>query len=315
MKNNNPLNSITIFYKKMSIFGKILFFLAIILILVIFFKSIKNQNQQLTEGFIQNDNFLFKSGKDVYDDFYSEIYDFLVFNNAKDNYETGAIVNETNPTEHSKILDIGCGTGHHVAKLSSSDFNVLGLDISPSMIKQAKTNYPKCNFEIGDAMNGSNFSPNAFTHIICMYFTLYYFKNKDRFFENCYNWLMPGGYVVVHVVDRENFDPILPPGNPLLLVSPQKYAKKRITKTKVKFNNFDYNANFDLNKETDVAIFGEKFKFKDGKVRKQEHTLYMESESNIISRAENAGFIVHSKIDLMRCAYDNQYLYIFMKPE
>jgi len=315
MKNNNPLNSITIFYKKMSIFGKILFFLGIILILVIFFKSIKKPNQQITEGFIQNDNFLFKSGKDVYDDFYSEIYDFLVFNNVKDNYETGAIVNETKPSEHSRILDIGCGTGHHVAKLTSSDFNVLGLDISPAMIKQAKTNYPKSNFEVGDAMNGSNFSPNAFTHIICMYFTIYYFKDKDRFFENCYNWLMPGGYVVVHVVDRDNFDPILPPGNPLLLVSPQKYAKKRITKTKVKFNNFDYNADFDLNKETDVAIFGEKFKFKDGKVRKQEHKLYMESESNIISRAENAGFIVHSKVDLMRCAYDNQYLYIFMKPE
>ena len=43
------------------------------------------------------------------------------------------------------------------------------------------------------------------------------------------DWLMPGGYLIVHLVDRESFDPILPPGNPLYVVSPQKYAKERIT--------------------------------------------------------------------------------------
>ena len=51
---------------------------------------------------------------------------------------------------------------------------------------------------------------------------------------------MPGGYLIVHLVDRESFDPILPPGNPLYVVSPQKYAKERITKTKVHFNDFIY---------------------------------------------------------------------------
>ena len=188
MKNKNPLNSFTTFYKKISIFGKLLFLLAIILILVIFFKSIKNP-KKITEGFMQNENFLFKSGKDVYDDFYSEIYDFLVFNNLKSNYETGAIISETSPSTHSRILDVGCGTGHHVAKLTASDLDVIGLDISPSMINQAKTTYPKCNFEVGDVMNGSAVPQNSFTHILCMYFTIYYFKDKDRFFENSFNWL------------------------------------------------------------------------------------------------------------------------------
>jgi hypothetical protein len=85
------------------------------------------------------------------------------------------------------------------------------------------------------------------------------------------DWLMPGGYLIVHLVDRETFDPILPPGNPLYIVSPQKYAKERITKTKVNFNQFVYNADFKLNEGSNIAIFDEKFKFNDGKVRKQEH--------------------------------------------
>ena len=39
------------------------------------------------EGYKQNDTFLFKQDSDVYDDFYANIYDFLVFNNLKNNYE------------------------------------------------------------------------------------------------------------------------------------------------------------------------------------------------------------------------------------
>ena len=267
------------------------------------------------EGFEQNDKFSFKTGKDIYDDFYSEIYDFLVFSNTKDNYEIGTIIKQTNINQQSVILDIGCGTGHHVGKLNNNDFNVIGLDSSQAMINQAKTNYPKCKFDVGDALNGSIYPFNTFTHILCMYFTIYYFKDKDRFLNNCFNWLMPGGYLILHVVDRENFDPILPPGNPLLLISPQKYSEKRITSTKVKFNNFSYNANFDLKPESDVAIFSEKFKFNDGKTRKQDHKLYMESEDIIVNRAENVGFIVHAKVDLIKCAYAHQYLYIFTKPE
>jgi hypothetical protein len=58
-------------------------------------------------------------------------------------------------------------------------------------------------------------------------------------------WLMPGGSLIIHLVDREKFDPILPPGNPLMFVSPQKYAKKRITHTNLVFDNFDYQANFE----------------------------------------------------------------------
>jgi hypothetical protein len=125
---------------------------------------------------------------------------------------------------------------------------------------------------------------------------------------------MPGGYLIVHLVDRESFDPILPPGNPLYVVSPQKYAKERITKTKIVFNDFEYTANFNLEKDNDIATFDEKFKFEDGRVRKQQQMLYMEDTSTIVNAAQDAGFILQGKIDLVKCAYENQYLYLFTKP-
>ena len=314
MKINSSIKSISNIYKNMSNFGKILIFVTLFLILIVLFKSINNVNQN-KEGYEQNDNFLFKQGSEIYDDFYVDIYDHLVFNNLKDDYEIGEIKNKTTPTSKSVILDVGCGTGHHVDKLSQYDLNVVGIDISPSMINKAKQNFPNYNFIVGDIQDISKFHNNQFTHILCLYFTIYYFEDKQKFFNNCMEWLMPGGTLIIHVVNREKFDPILPPGNPLYIVSPQKYSKERITKTKITFNDFIYSSNFELEPENDIATFHEKFKFNNGKIRKQEHKLYMNSENDIINMAQDAGFLIQGKSDLVNCAYEYQYLYILVKPQ
>jgi len=266
------------------------------------------------EGMTGSKDFLFKQGNDVYDDFYANIYDYLVFSGIKNDYEVGTVINSTTPSETSVIADIGCGTGHHTSSLSEKNLKVIGVDISPSMIKKAKENYPNANFQVGDALDNGLFKMNSLTHVLCLYFTIYYFKDKRHFFDNVMDWLMPGGFLIVHLVDRETFDPILPPGNPLYIVSPQKYAKERITKTKVTFDDFVYNANFDLDENNNIATFSEKFKFNDGNTRKQEQKLYMEDTSTIVNMAQDCGFILHGKIDMVKCAYENQYLYIFIKP-
>jgi SAM-dependent methyltransferase len=304
--------SVTKIYNKLSNFGKILIFMTLLLILTVFFNSANKLKKQ--EGFQQSDKFLFKTGNDVYDDFYASIYDYLVYNNIKNEYEIGAIINGTQPTEASIIVDIGSGTGHHVSSMAQKGYNVVGIDISPSMVNEAKIKYPDCNFQVGDALDTTQFSYSSVTHIFCLYFTIYYFKDKRKFFDNCMDWLMPGGYLIVHLVDREKFDPILPPGNPLYIVSPQKYAKERITKTKVTFNDFVYDSNFNLNKDADTATFDEKFKFENGNVRKQQQKMYMEDMENILNIAQDTGFIVQNKVNLVKCAYEHQYLYVFVKP-
>jgi hypothetical protein len=40
----------------------------------------------------------------------------------------------------------------------------------------------------------------------------------------------------------------------------------------------------------------------------------MNDISEIINIAQNAGFLLHAKIDLLQVAYEYQYLYVFMKP-
>jgi SAM-dependent methyltransferase len=294
-------------FNKLSIWTKLLILISIILVCFSIF-SVKQ------EGFKNNKSFTFAEGPIIYDGFYSTIYDSLVYNQIKNEYEIGKIVDTTTPTEESIILDIGCGTGHHVNALQEKGLNVIGIDNSSDMIKQAKINYPNGNFKKGDMANDNLFNNQTFTHIICMYFTIYYIEDKSRFFRNAMNWLMPGGYLVVHLVDRDLFDPILPPANPLVIFSPQRYAKDRITKSRVKFDNFSYTANFEIDNKTNLAKFKEKFEFNDGKVKKQEHKMYMPSTNEIITLAQETGFILHGVIDLISIGYEYNNLYIFVKP-
>jgi SAM-dependent methyltransferase len=298
-------------FKKTSITEKIFFILAIVLIIIMLI----NHGCPYKEGFEETKEFSVKTGPLIYDDFYASIYDDLVFDQIKNDYEVGEIINKTTPNTESIILDIGSGTGHHVKSFTDKGFNTIGLDISPAMIKQAKKSYPELDFRQGDVLDTMAFPAGSFTHITSLYFTIYYVEDKRRFFENCMQWLMPGGYLMLHLVDRANFDPIIPAGDPFGIVSPQNYVDKRITDTVVKFDDFDYKSKFELT-SGDVAIMSETFKYKKkgGKVRKNEHKLYMPTQKKILGIAKDVGFILLSQIDLIRCQYGNQYIYILQKP-
>jgi len=295
---------------------KIFYISAILLLIHVVAKF--NNNDDLKEGFDKNSNkeFITKRGLDVYDDFYVSIYDDLLHSEIKNKYEIDNIVKTTSPTKNSLLLDVGSGTGHHVNAFTEKGIKTIGVDISPAMIKKSKELYPKCDFRNVDILTTMNFQSNTLTHITCLYFTIYYIENKKQFFNNCMHWLLPGGYLILHLVDRDNFDPIIPAGDPFMVVSPQKYADKRITSTVVKFDGFEYKANFDVVNDSDIAILNEMFKYRNnGKLRKNEHKLYMAPQRDILSMAKDAGFMLRDKIDMMSCQYADQYLYILQKPD
>jgi len=50
-----------------------------------------------------------------------------------------------------RILDLGCGTGHLTAKIAEAGAQVVGVDRSPEMIRQARLKYPSLRFEVMDA--------------------------------------------------------------------------------------------------------------------------------------------------------------------
>jgi 2-polyprenyl-3-methyl-5-hydroxy-6-metoxy-1,4-benzoquinol methylase len=341
---NNIIQTIGDLYKHTSAWGRVLLFF--LLFAVIFFISKSFNKSQKKEGFTDNFSYLSddiaselnstdlyldskfsvkSSMSDIYDDFYANIYDDLLYYKFKNKYEIGVLINNTNPTSESVILDIGSGTGHYVGNLASKGYIVKGIDISPSMIKKAKQNYPDFanNFIHGDVVDINVFTQNSFTHINCMDFTIYYIENKSAFFQNCMNWLMPGGYLLVHLVDKNNFNYTIPSSG---LFNNDKNSEKpmgntRIIQNKVAIPNYnmEYSSIFEINNENHYATINETFKkiTNDNQlVRKNTHTLYMESIDEINSMALNEGFILQGMIDMgnIEKSRHNQYIYVFTKP-
>ncbi|MBN20757.1 MAG: hypothetical protein CL678_05650 [Bdellovibrionaceae bacterium] len=297
---------------KLNCWTKIALIMGVILVILM----IANHHKQKKEGFAQQKKYVLKENNDIYDEFYCSLYDDLVYDPNKNKFEIDEIKYNIKPNKSSKILDIGSGGGHHVNLFNKEGYKVEGLDKSKFMVDYAKKRYNKCNFKHGDATDAMVYSSNSFTTITCLYFTIYYIKNKKQFLQNCYDWLKPGGYLVIHLVNRDKFDPILNSADPLQLVSAQRHAKSRITNSLVKFKDFQYKANFNLDKTNNLAEFDETFKDDTtGHIRQNKHKLHMETQKHILSIAKNIGFILHGKIDMVSTQYQYQYLYVLYKPE
>lgn len=55
------------------------------------------------------------------------------------------------PKPGERILDLGCGPGQLTAKIAEAGATVTGLDASPTMIGQARQNFPHISFVLEDA--------------------------------------------------------------------------------------------------------------------------------------------------------------------
>ena len=301
--------------KNMPIWINLLIVLALIFILI----SIYNSCRTVQEGFIsdQKENFVVKKGLDLFDDFYVNIYDDLFFREIVNQYEVGSVMNITKPTSESKILVIGSGTGHIADSFAKEGIDVIGLDESQSMVKYSKGEYPALKFMQGSPMSSNTFNQNSFTHILCLNMNFYYYKDKKQFLQNVYDWLMPGGYLVVQLVDKTKFDPVVPAAKPFIMVNPQSVSEKRITESAVVFNNFDYTADFQVF-PNDFVQFQEIFKDTStpgsDKSRQNVHKMWIPSRTSVISMAKETGFITFAQVDLLMAQLEYQYLYVFQKP-
>ena len=294
-----------------STWFKSLFILAILMICVLWFK--KQDLSPYYEGFTQETPYVFKQGNEIYDEFYTEIYNQLMLPDKRCTFEIDKIIEMTKPTPRSCFLDIGTGTGEISGNLTKKGFQVYALDSSEAMVKYVEKNHSSVQVKCGDARQAINYEKGSFSHILTTGFSVYLFKNKDEYFRNCYFWLKPGGYLIVHLVDREKFDPIIPGGRPPLLKDPQKYSPSRITDTVIDFIDFKYRGNYNFdNMDKNKVTLKETFTDELTKhVRQQETKLYMEDMDFILRRTSQAGFIPHGQVNLSHCCEDeHQYLVI-----
>lgn len=308
-------NKLERYLYRMPILVHLLILLMIMFVLINIYKTYT----PIKEGFIdQTKSFVVKKGTNLFDDFYVSIHDELFYRELVNQYEVGSIENITQPTSESNMLIIGSGTGHIAGEFHKQGIKVVGLDESMSMVKYAKEEYPEINFIQGSPMKSMAFEPQQFTHITCLNMTYYYYKDKTALLQNVFNWLRPGGFFIVQLVDKNKFDPVVPAAKPFIMVNPQSFADKRITTSSVIFNDFEYKSDFQVF-PNDMVQFQEIFKDTSTsgskKTRQNIHNMWIPTKQTAIKQCKEAGFITYAEADLLMAQMEYQYLYVFQKPE
>lgn len=294
-----------------NLWFKILFVVILLFIAVHFFYK----NREIHEGFTQTNNFVAKYGEDIYDDFYVNIYDLLNKTDSRNIHEYQVFLATQPDKDNSRILDVGCGTGCLVKKLKKEGYEAIGIDKSESMVKAGLSKFgeDETSLTCGNAETPDILDNETVSHIICTHFTIYSIEDKVAFFRNCKYWLIKGGYLILHLVDRNKFDLITPAGKPKEIKTSGEVGQ-RIKDTVIEFKDFIYKSSWDFSKidKNNKAIQTETFTDrKTNKVRQNEQSLFMEKEEDILAKAQYCGFSMIAKYSLVDYnGDDNQSIYI-----
>ena len=102
---------------------------------------------------------------------------------------------------HSKVLDVGCGTGEHTILLTRLGYDVVGIDFAPNAVEQARANAAKKGvdacFEVADAMNLGD-GPRYQTIVDSALFHIFDDVDRVQYVSSLHAAVLPGG--LVHVL-------------------------------------------------------------------------------------------------------------------
>lgn len=109
------------------------------------------------------------------------------------------------PHKGEKILDLGCGTGDLAKELFDFGVNVVGVDKSENMIRNAKSKYPDIYFEVNDAIK---LDYNDEFDAVFSNATLHWVKLPKQALQHIFKGLKHGGRFVAEFGGKGNVEKI-----------------------------------------------------------------------------------------------------------
>jgi SAM-dependent methyltransferase len=103
------------------------------------------------------------------------------------------------------VIDLGCGSGIWARRLSDEGYDVLGIDISPAMIRLARKKAPRARFATGSFLSSKLPPCNVITAIGEV--LNYGFDPRNgsrelqRFFNRAHEALQPGGLLIFDMAE------------------------------------------------------------------------------------------------------------------
>lgn len=294
LKNHFPSH----IYNKNLIY--ILFTLIICMILFYFIKLFYSNIIYKQEGFEQSKPYILKENQDIYDDFYSEVYDIIHRNKECNLEDIMFILKNTKTNSSSLFLDVGCKTGSFIQELYSLNLNGIGIDSSKPIINIAsQKNMIKDHLYLKNMLDPMSFKPNTFSHVYCTFNSFYSLqKNEKRIvLKNIFHWLKPNGYLCIQLLNPEKVT---------FLTSHPLYSERVDA---VDFPEFKYQITHTKRKHNEHTVNEKIQDYNTGYIRENEMHYWIEPIPITLEQIEKEGFL--EKIHVKK--RDDCFLYIFTK--
>jgi SAM-dependent methyltransferase len=95
------------------------------------------------------------------------------------------------------VADLGCGPGHVARYLHDQDVTMIGIDLSPQMIEEARRLNPELEFKVGD-MRKLSLLDASFVGVIAFYSIVHLAPDElPAIMAELRRVLMPGGLILV----------------------------------------------------------------------------------------------------------------------
>jgi SAM-dependent methyltransferase len=281
--------------------------------LLLFLRGIHHYRQSKQNTFEGFNNFI-DNYVDPFDDVYVKLYS-KVFNNIKfmkynleEIYTT--TMNKKYTSKQINILDTGCGSGL-VHKLLNDKYNILGVDRSNYFIRLAKIQNPLGDFITDDLKNVKLSKGAKYTHIFSFLDTLYHNNVNDMniILANYNFWLQKGGYLCIHIFNKDKLDPS--PREFSQYLTDKKYKYKHAV---TYFNTFSHEAWWEPDTNDNTLVkYNEKFIMKNGNKIKHTTELYIPPVKDIIKLITSQNFKLVNIINFDNFEINDIELYIFKK--
>ena len=127
-----------------------------------------------------------------------------------DEVETELAFSLFTPVWGSRVLDVGCGTGNFSIKLACRGMEVLGVDVSRPMLKEAREKVKKMDEELKISFRQMDakdldFPDGSFDHAFSMA-TIEFVpdEDKEKFVQEMLRIVKPGGRVLIGTITADS---------------------------------------------------------------------------------------------------------------
>lgn len=223
----------------------------------------------------------------------------------------------------TKSLLYGANTGRFLDALSGISASAVGIVDKKVLAEKSREIAPKAKIiQTGNLykMPPTEFPENTFTHFVIEdknYYQIPTAQDRKGVVSNAFNWLQPGGKLIIRAIDPTKFDPMIPSAVPIRGVNIQNYLEKRKHDSSVYFDDGSYiSTHFTPIPSEQRAVFREDLFYPDGTLKRSHiHRWNIPPVDIVIEEVMSVGFQHTESVSLKPCTSPGEQYLIFTKPE